>query len=160
MSLVFLYDLWNSFSWIPFVFLRNPLKAKFLKLLDTSFPIYIWRDSPMNGRISLKTKSRQQWCRENRSCLSFCKHGDLKRWMAWASLGQGLTLPQRGHRSGASLVDAMKTWQGHHWTPDISSFISCSRSFVHSPSTWNDIPGRSRGSSRRSGANPLTILDI
>lgn len=48
---------------------------------------------------------------------------------------------------------------GHYWTPDISSFITCSRSFVHSPSTWNDIPGRTKGNGR-SGANLLTILDI
>lgn len=31
--------------------------------------------------------------------------------MAWASLGQGLTLLQLGHRSGANLVDAT-TWRG------------------------------------------------
>lgn len=51
------------------------LKAEFLKLLDMSFPIIHGRDNLVNGRISLKTKSRQWWYRENRLCLSLSKCG-------------------------------------------------------------------------------------
>lgn len=36
----------------------------------------------------------------------------LELCMAWASLGQGLTRLHQVHWAGASLVDAVKTWEG------------------------------------------------
>lgn len=65
----------------------------------------------MNGRIALRQTAGPSDAGKTIGAYHSASVG-LELGMAWASLGQGLTRLHLGHRAGASLVDAMKTWEG------------------------------------------------